>query len=54
MEVYYGENGEIQSQTKDFNIPFGNTPKELKDRFIRMKEAFDRPIIDEKGKEIEI
>ena len=45
-EVYYNDEGKITSTTERFIEPYGETLEELKWSFDKMKEAFDKPVID--------
>lgn len=44
-EVYY-EDDKVILWTKNEVSPYGGTPEELLDDFLRMYEAFDRPILN--------
>ena len=45
-EVYYNDKGDITFTSENFIEPYGETLEELKTSFNKMKEAFDKPVID--------
>lgn len=45
-EVYYNDEGKITSTTERFIEPYGETLEDLKWCFDKMKEAFDKEVID--------
>ena len=46
VECYYNEEGEIYATTERFIEPYGETLEELKWSFDKMKEAFDKEVLD--------
>lgn len=46
VETYYNDQGEIYATTEQFVEPYGETLEELKWSFEKMKEAFDKPVLD--------
>lgn len=46
VECYYNEKGEIYATTDRFIDPYGETLEELKRSFEKMKEAFDKEVLD--------
>ena len=45
-EVYYNDKGEIIVRTENFIEPYGETLEGLKMCFEKMKEAFDKEVLD--------
>ena len=45
-EVYYNDKGDITFTSKNFIEPYGETLEELKLSFDKMKEAFDKEVLD--------
>ena len=45
-EVYYNDEGKITSTTERFIEPCGETLEDLKWSFDKMKEAFDKEVLD--------
>ena len=45
-EVYYNDEWKITSTTERFIEPYGETLEELKWSFDKMKEAFDKEVLD--------
>ena len=46
VECYYNDEGEIYATTEHFTNPYGETLGELKWFFEKMKEAFDKEVLD--------
>lgn len=46
VECYYNEEGEIYATTEHFIEPYGETLEDLKWSFDKMKEAFDKEVLD--------
>lgn len=46
VECYYNEEGEIYATTERFIEPYGETLEDLKRSFEKMKEAFDKEVLD--------
>lgn len=46
VECYYNDEGEIMATTENFIEPYGETLEELKWCFEKMKEAFDKEVLD--------
>ena len=45
-EVYYNDKGDITFTSENFIEPYGETLEELKWSFDKMKEAFDKEVLD--------
>ena len=45
-EVYYNDKGDITFTSENFIAPYGETLEELKWSFDKMKEAFDKEVLD--------
>ena len=45
-EVYYNDKGDITFTSENFIEPYGETLEDLKWCFDKMKEAFDKEVID--------
>ena len=46
VETYYNDDGEITFTSVEFQSPYGETLEELKWSFDKMKEAFDKEVLD--------
>ena len=46
VETYYNDKGEIAFTSENFIEPYGETLEELKWSFDKMKEAFDKEVLD--------
>ena len=46
VETYYNDDGEIAFTSAEFQSPYGETLEELKWSFDKMKEAFDKEVLD--------
>ncbi|MGB4898947.1 MAG: hypothetical protein WBP57_11060 [Ignavibacteria bacterium] len=45
-EVYYNDKGDITFTSENFIEPYGETLEDLKWSFDKMKEAFDKEVLD--------
>ena len=48
-EVYYNKKGKINGWTEKFAYPGGQTPEEVIGDLELMKEAFNKPVLEEVG-----
>lgn len=46
VETYYNDKGEIAFTSENFIEPYGETLEDLKWSFDKMKEAFDKELLD--------
>lgn len=46
VECYYNDEGEIAFTSVEFQEPYGETLEKLKWSFDKMKEAFDKEVLD--------